>query len=115
MENSNKPEKIEFKITEIRAIKFQIDNRQDAIRDVKTEGYKFEIKVSAFFQKEQKLVGFDIELNISTNDDKKIPVGFLLQRTSFSIKQFDSAVKIDNNQINMDSQLMKHFLSVCSA
>ncbi len=103
---------IQFKFNEIATLKYFIDNRPDAVRDLKTEGYKFDISGANFVNAEHEILGFDIIVNISTNDDKNIKVCELFERVSFYINNFKEVVQLKDKTVTINDKILYHLFSI---
>lgn len=110
--DSKKEINFKFKFNEITTLRFFVDNRPDAVRDVNKEGYKIQIGGAHFFNSEKEIFGFDILIDVSTNDKKNIKVCELLNRVSFNIKNFKEVFIVKENEITIPDQILSNLFSL---
>jgi len=101
-----------FRFNEIKTLRFFIDNRPDAVRDLSVDGYQVRISGANFVNIEEEILGFDIAINLTTNDDKKIPVCELIQRISFDVKDLNNFVEINEKEITIHEFIISHLFSL---
>jgi hypothetical protein len=102
----------QFKFNNINTLRFIIDNRPDAIRDADAEGYKIQISGANFINITNNILGFDIIIDITTNDKSNIKVCELIQRVSFSVKNLDKIAIIKENEVSLPDQILLHLFSL---
>ena len=103
---------ITFGIKEIKTLKFTINNVPEAYK-IPKEKFQFQILPASFFSYTEKIIGFDVIVNIFFDDNDRKIICELISRITFDIKNLHDFVSIKNQKApQLPESLMQTLLSI---
>lgn len=104
---------INFGIKEIKTLRFSLNDFADA-ESIKNENVHFQILPATFVKYEEKIIGFDIIINVYIQREiKNIVVCELIVRVSFIINNLNEIVpESDKHAPNLPEHFMQTLLSI---
>lgn len=106
-----KPLSITFKISEIKVLKFFINNNPNIESFPKDQEFIFEVKSEVKFNKDEKRIATIVTINIFLEKEKKNIISGLSALMIFDIENYEKIVKHRATKADAPIEIIKIFLS----